>query len=146
MFNNYNPYFGQQRPPQQQFDLQQSIQPYMPQTPLTMPKNNILQGKSVDSIEVVRATDIPMDGSVSYFPLSDGSAIITKQLQMDGSSKIVIYKPFENKETPKEEIIYITKDDLDNKINELNVNSINEELSNIKKELKELKELKKGSK
>lgn len=33
-----------------------------------------------------------MDGSVSYFPVADGSAIVSKQLQTDGTSKIQIYK------------------------------------------------------
>ena len=99
MYNNYNPYYGQQqRPLQQQFDLQQPIQPYIPQTMPTIAKNNVLQGKNVDSIDVVKATEIPMDGSVSYFPLSDGSSIVTKQLQMDGTSKITIYKPIEENE------------------------------------------------
>ena len=55
-----------------------------------------------------------MIGSVNYFPLTDGSAIVTKQLQADGTSKIVIYKPTTN-ETPK----YVTSDDLNNEMNNL---------------------------
>ena len=140
MYNNYNPYYGQQqRPLQQQFDLQQPIQPYIPQTMPTMAKNNVLQGKNVDSIDVVKATEIPMDGSVSYFPLSDGSSIVTKQLQMDGTSKITIYKPIEEKETTKEEIKYITQDELDEYLNKFDFDSINDELKDIKKEIKDIK-------
>lgn len=37
-----------------------------------------LQGKIIDNLEVVKATDISLDGSVNYFPLADGSAIATK--------------------------------------------------------------------
>lgn len=52
----------------------------------------ILQGKVVDSLEVVKAMDVPLDGSITYFPKADGTAIYTKQLQKDGTSKINIYE------------------------------------------------------
>ena len=70
-----------------------------------------LMGKVVDSADIVKVTDIPLDGSTSYFPLVDGSAILTKKLQVDGTSKIVVYKPVveEPKETPK----YVTYAELD---------------------------------
>lgn len=109
MYSNYNPYYTQPRVPQQQ------VPP-------------MLMGKQVDSIDVVRATDVPFDGSVSYFPLTDGSAIVTKQLQMDGTSKITIFKP--TVEPVKEQINYLTIDDLD---------EIKEEVQEIRRELKDLK-------
>lgn len=91
---NYNPYYGQQPYTQPRY------QPIEPQYVTQQPKG--LLGKSVDSVDVVKAIDIPLDGSVSYFPLTDGSAIVTKQLQMDGTSKIMVYKPLiEQKETVK---------------------------------------------
>lgn len=91
---NYNPYYGQQTYTQPRY------QPMEPQYLTQQPKG--LLGKSVDSVDVVKAIDIPLDGSVSYFPLTDGSAIVTKQLQMDGTSKIMVYKPIiEQKEEVK---------------------------------------------
>lgn len=91
---NYNPYYGQQNYTQPRY------QPIEPQYLSQQPKG--LLGKSVDSVDVVKAIDIPLDGSVSYFPLTDGSAIVTKQLQMDGTSKIMVYKPIiEQKEEVK---------------------------------------------
>lgn len=91
---NYNPYYGQQTYTQPRY------QPIEPQYLTQQPKG--LLGKSVDSVDVVKAIDIPLDGSVSYFPLTDGSAIVTKQLQMDGTSKIMVYKPIiEQKEEIK---------------------------------------------
>lgn len=91
---NYNPYYGQQTYTQSRY------QPIEPQYLTQQPKG--LLGKSVDSVDVVKAIDIPLDGSVSYFPLTDGSAIVTKQLQMDGTSKIMVYKPIiEQKEEVK---------------------------------------------
>lgn len=91
-----------------------------------------LQGKSVDSIDVVKAMDIPLDGSISYFPLTDGTAIVTKQLQMDGSSKTIIYKPVQDEQ--KDTIKYITIDELEEVLNE--VQDLKDELKDIKKEFK----------
>lgn len=76
-----------------------------------------LNGKIVESFDVVKAMDIPMDGSISYYPLSDGTSIVTKQLQMDGTSKIVTYKRIIEEE--KEDTRYITLADLDKVRNEI---------------------------
>ena len=84
-----------------------------------------LLGKVVDGIDVVRGLDIPLDGSTSYFPLADGSAIATKQLQQDGTSRIIIYKP-DIKE--KEEIRYVTESD---------IKDIREELEELRKKIGE---------
>lgn len=133
MYNNYgNPYYNPiYRPLEPQFNQsQQNIQPIQ-QNGLQVAKNT-LQGKVVDGIEVVRATDIPMDGSTSYFPLADSSAIVTKQLQNDGTSKITIYKPITEQ---NEETKYITLDDVKKYLN----NYENDELDEIKEEIKELK-------
>jgi hypothetical protein len=105
----------------------------MPQQPII---NNIgLQGKSVDSIDVVKAMDIPLDGSVSYFPLTNGTAIVTKQLQQDGTSKTIIYKPVEEKQEKKEEvkIDYLTKDDLS--VFAENNNSLKNEIGNMRNQI-----------
>ena len=136
MYNNYNPYLNNGfnpnfRPLEQQYPQNNINIPPMQQSGLNMPKNG-LQGKQVDSVEVVKATDVPFDGSVSYFPLTDGSAIVTKQLQMDGTSKIVVFKPFNEQ---KSEVKYLTSEDLEKAINGLNLN----EIDNIKEEIKEIK-------
>ena len=142
MFNNYgyNPYY----PLQQRFqnmdqpNQQQMMTAY--QQPIQLTKPTTLLGKAVESIDVVKATDIPLDGSVSYFPLTDGSAIVSKQLQNDGTSKIVVYKPV--KEDKKEAIQFATLDDLQEAIGEIDLSDIQdlkEEIKDIKKQLKELK-------
>lgn len=142
MFNNYgyNPYY----PQQQRFQNvdQPSQQPMMTtyQTPMQLTKTTTLLGKSVDNIDVVKAMDIPLDGSVSYFPLTDGSAIVSKQLQTDGTSKIVVYKPMQ--EDKKEEIKYVTIDDLHEAINDIDLSDIQDlkdDVKDIKKQLKEFK-------
>lgn len=131
-----NPYYSQQpisRPQPVEMSIPQQNIPTM-----QLNRQNGLLGKSVDNIEVVKAIDIPLDGSISYFPIADGSAIVTKQLQQDGTSRIIVYKPMQNKDTPK----YITLEELNKHLKDIDldeVNDLKEELENIKKEMKELK-------
>lgn len=128
MYNTYNPYlnryYGQQQP--------QPMEMPMPQQTMPQMAINRLNGKQVDSIEVVKATDISLDGSVNYFPLIDGSAIITKQLMKDGTSKLTIYEPKKEKD-----IKYVTSDEFDEKVKDYE--ELEEKLEDIKKELKEIK-------
>jgi hypothetical protein len=138
MYNNYgyNPYYQ----PQRFTNTEQ--QPVMTtyQAPMQMTKPTTLLGKAVESIDVVKATDIPLDGSISYFPLTDGTAIVSKQLQNDGTSKIIVYKPV--KEDKKDAIQFATLDDIQEAIGEIDLSDIQdlkEEIKDIKKQLKELK-------
>ena len=139
MFNNYgyNPYY-----PQQRMQGMEQQQPMMTnyQTPMQLTKPSNLLGKSVDNIDVVKAMDIPLDGSISYFPLTDGSAIVSKQLQNDGTSKIVVYKP--TQEDKKDAIQFATLDDIQEAINDLDLSDIQDlkdDIKEIKKQLKEFK-------
>lgn len=131
-----NPYYGQQpinRPQPVEMSIPQQNIPTM-----QLNRQNGLLGKSVDNIEVVKAIDIPLDGSISYFPIADGSAIVTKQLQQDGTSRIIVYKPMQNKDMPK----YVTVEELNKQLKDIDldeVNDLKEELENIKREMKELK-------
>jgi hypothetical protein len=136
MYNN--PYFNQQQRFQGMNMMQQPMptQQYIPPMP-TIQQNN-LQGKIVDSVDVVKAMDIPLDGSVSYFPLTDGSAIISKQLQSDGTSRTIIYKPSENEK--EKSVKYLTIDELETALNDL------EDMQNIKDDIKEIKKQLKGFK
>jgi hypothetical protein len=153
IYNPYNPYYNYNLQNQQQLPKQNQQQIYKPQ-------NTILQGKIVDSLEVVKATDIPYDGSVSYFPLTDGSAIITKQLQQDGTSKVVIYKPISEDEEIKttkyitendfnnfkEQIKnmgndYVTEDDLKEQIKNMNskdIKDLKEDIKTLKRKLEDI--------
>lgn len=97
----------------------------------------ILQGKSVDSIDVVKATDVALDGSICYFPLIDGSAIITKQLQQDGTSKITVYKPVdEGSSTP--EVKYVTETDLKKEINKIDFSEFKDKFKEIDRKIEDL--------
>ena len=146
MYNNntygFNPYMNQQRF-QNQSMSQQSIQPQMTQIPQMNPACSLL-GKQVDSIDVVKATDIPLDGSTCYFPLIDGSAIVTKKLQTDGTSKTIIYKPIENNDEAT--IKYATLSDVENAIENIDLSDlddIKDDIKDLKQSIKELKKKKK---
>ena len=61
-----------------------------------------LNGEIVDGIDVVKAKNVSMDGSVVYYPQSNGEAIYTKQLQPDGTSRILTYRI--SQDMPKESV------------------------------------------
>lgn len=120
----YNPYGRYMNQP-----MQQPIQP------IEQPNMGVkmgLQGKQVESIDVVKATDIPLDGSISYFPLADNTAILTKQLLDNGSSKITIFKPVKEQ---NEDMTYITRKDLEKALNDIDFS----ELDDIKQDIREIK-------
>ena len=50
-------------------------------------------GKMVESIEMVKATDIPMDGNMYYFPKADGTELYSKQWLANGQTRILTFKP-----------------------------------------------------
>lgn len=92
MNNSYNPYMDRMNFLQNyQQNLQQPMQPtQMPQANQQM---NVI-GKIVDSIEVVKAMDIPADGNMYYFPKADGSEIFGKQwIVTEGRTQILTFKP-----------------------------------------------------
>ena len=143
MYNNntygFNPYMNQQRFQNQPLN-QQPIQQTLPQIPQVCS----LMGKQVDSIDVVKATDIPLDGSTCYFPLIDGSAIVTKKLQNDGTSKTIIYKPVDNQEETS--IKYATIADVENAIENIDLSDledIKDDIKDLKQSIKALKKKKK---
>lgn len=121
------------------FNQQFNTQQYM--TPIQQPSTQLgLLGKSVDSIEVVKAMDIPLDGSISYFPLTDGSAIVTKKLQNDGTSKTVIYKPAEENNDKGSK--FVTFEEMQRELENIDfgdLEDLKDEIRDLKKELKELK-------
>ena len=133
LYNPYNPYYNYGQQPQQM--PRQNPQIYKSQN------TTGLQGKVVDSLDVVKATDIPYDGSISYFPLTDNSAIITKQLQQDGTSKVVVYKPITDNEVEKDKPKYITESDFKEQIKDINskdIKDMKEDIKSLKRKLEDI--------
>ena len=92
-FQQYNPYLSNNYLQQHQQSLQQPVVP----TQMSGANQMSALGKIVDSIDVVRATDIPMDGNTYYFPKADGTEVYCKQWLQNGTTRILTFKPvFEN--------------------------------------------------
>lgn len=84
--NNYYPYY-QPMQVDRMSQLQQMQNMQQPQ----MQMQTI--GKVVESIDIVKATDIPMDGNMYYFPKADGTEIYAKQWMSNGQTRILTFKP-----------------------------------------------------
>lgn len=139
MYNQYNPYmnrfYNQQNAGMGQpleIPVQQQVNPQIPIN------RGFLNGKQVESIDIVKNLEIPLDGSISYFPLVNGTAIATKQLMQDGTSKITIYEP----KTQKDDIKFATIEDVDKRLEGLEfpeIDDLKEDLDDLKKEIREIK-------
>lgn len=122
----------------QQPMVQPQIQQTIPQQATNFRQPIGLQGKIVDSLDAVKAADIPLDGSVSYFVLANGDAIATKQLMQDGTSKTTVYKPVDLKEEIKNEPKYVTPEELESKIKDFNNGAIKDDIKTIKKQIRDI--------
>ena len=102
MFNQipqYNPYadrLAQLQAQQQQLQASQ---------------NMATLGKVVESVDVLKTLEVPMDGQQYYFPKADGTEIYAKQWLPNGTTRILTFKP-----------------SLDNKVDE---NTLEEEKLNV---------------
>ena len=83
----YNPYFQQPRMQQSQIEQMQPVNQFQQQ----MPRG--VNGRVVQSVEMITANDVPMDGSAAFFPMQDMSAILAKSWNADGTIKTVVFKP-----------------------------------------------------
>lgn len=82
----FNPYLQRMENLQQ---FQQTLNPM----PMQMQNQFPALGKIVESVDIVKVTDIPMDGNMYYFPKADGTEIYGKQFGMDGKTRILTFKP-----------------------------------------------------
>lgn len=79
------------------------------------PAAPVLKGRPVSSIDEVRATSVDFDGSISYFPDLANNRIYTKQINIDGTSTILMY---ELKEMPPANQ-YVTRNEFEAVITQL---------------------------
>lgn len=133
MYNNYyQPYMNRygnptQIPSNEQFNQQVQI----PSPMYNQALKPSLQGKIVEGLKVVESSEIPYDGSISYFPCTDLKTIFTKQLQTDGNVRV--FKYVLEEETNEKVALpnYATKEDI-----QAFFDSFKNELEEIKKSLK----------
>lgn len=136
----FNPYLQRMENLQQ---FQQAINPQsvMQQQMPTQTFNPF--GKIVESMDVVKVTDIPMDGNMYYFPQADGQAIYGKKFLPNGQTQILTFKPIldddPNTLSNDDEKL---KFDLLERVTDLlqeNISSVNDRLDKIEKYLKPTK-------
>lgn len=90
--NSYAPQYQQY---QQAYNPIQNIQRFQqPQQPEQMQQG--IFGKVVQSQDSIVANDVPMNGSVAFFPKSDLSEIYAKQWSADGTISTMVFKPIQN--------------------------------------------------
>lgn len=136
-----NPYF--QQPYQPQYNPIQSQYDRFGQYPgqynqpqiYAQAQPSVLNGEVVDSIDVVKAKNVDMSGHVSFYPKSDMTEIYTKQLQPDGTSRIVTYRavtPEVNKSAEQQTVNLDTLNGLFIQLKMDLLQTIGGELENIK--------------
>lgn len=109
-------------------------------------QNYNLNGKIVDGIDMVKATEIPFSG-FGVFPKGDLTEIYLKSWNNNGTTKIITYKPSLEEETKKEDDAVLSAllnkiENLEKKIDGLfekkapTIDSVS--ASNVKKEMKSI--------
>lgn len=94
--SNYVPQYGayQYNPMAniQRFQSQEQIQPQIQQP---MPQQIAgINGRVVQAVENINANEVPMDGSMAFFPKQDMSEIYVKGWNADGTIRTIVYKPY----------------------------------------------------
>lgn len=123
---NYQPTF---QPMQQQMQQQIPMGYFTPPMQQQIQQQNQSNGKIVDSIEMVKFTDIPMDGNSYYFPKADGTEIYSKRWLANGSTEINTYVKVDVN-SPEEEKEHFDFNLMQNNIMD-KLNSLEEKLSKI---------------
>ena len=138
----YNPYLQRMENLQQ---FQQTIQQPMVPTSMSGANQFTPLGKIVESMDIVKVTDIPMDGNMYYFPKADGTEIYAKQFGIDGKTRILTFKPFlddePNNSTTNEERLKF--DDFNNVLMGIqeDIRTLNEKIDKISKPTRAKKEV-----
>ena len=53
-----------------------------------------INGRIVQAVENINANEVPMDGSMAFFPKQDMSEIYVKGWNADGTINTIVYKPY----------------------------------------------------
>lgn len=96
---SYYPQMQMQQP--MMFNQMQQFNPYADriaqlqaqQQQLQASQNMATLGKVVESMDVLKTIEIPMDGNMYYFPKADGTAIFGKRWESNGTTSILTFKP-----------------------------------------------------
>ena len=86
--------------PQQQFYSQPALQQYQQPSYMQQAAQRI-NGRVVQSADMITANDVPMDGSVAFFPTQDLSEIYAKSWDANGKIVTRLFKPVSADNTNK---------------------------------------------
>lgn len=135
--NYLNPYMGGymgQQNPMNQMNQANQMQPY--QQNYQQQNNYNPVSKVVDSLEMVRTQDIPMDGQMYFFPKADGTIVYGKRWLPNCTTQITAYMPqVENKNEAiaDKEIVDASKVTISDTELSQRMVSIEEKIDNIEK-------------
>lgn len=85
-------YYQNYMQPQQQFYNQSAVQQYQQPSYMQQAAQRI-NGRVVQSADMITANDVPMDGSVAFFPTQDLSEIYAKSWDANGKIVTRLFKP-----------------------------------------------------
>lgn len=143
-------YFSYQQPynqPMQQNPYDNRLmQLQQMQQSLQTPQNQIsAMGNIVENLDIVKTTNIPMDGNTYYFPKADGTELYTKQWLPDGRTRILTFKPILDNDTEKN-----TPNEFENQISafkdvlggiQTDIQALNDKIDKITKPARSKKEI-----
>lgn len=95
-----NSYIQSQNPYMDRMNFLQNYQQSLQQQPMQMNQQPIPQqivginGRIVQAVENINANEVPMDGSMAFFPKQDMSEIYVKGWNADGTIRTIVYKPY----------------------------------------------------
>lgn len=97
--NYYNPYLNYPYANNGMQQFNSPINQFTPQVPQMaqqqinpQPQMNVLNGKIVDSEDIVKATEVPI-GGYGVFPKADLSEIYVKSWNNNGTTSVITYQP-----------------------------------------------------
>lgn len=94
IMNNYLPQYGAY-----QYNPMANIQRFQPQEQMqqTIPQQITgINGRIVQEVDNINANEVPMDGSMAFFPKQDLSEIYVKGWNADGTIRTTVFKPVSN--------------------------------------------------
>lgn len=105
----------------------QQYQQYQPMIPQQMPQmaqqaqqmqtpqmRTGITGRTVKSVEEIAPSEVPMDGTVAFFPAQDGSKIFAKGWNTDGTISTIEYAPIHPNESANTPTLFDVMNQLSN--------------------------------